>query len=370
MAQSLTEIAANASLNGFARKPPCMPSERHMLPPKPARRTAFAYRTFLQMFVTSLIAGVVFSAAAVAMTLLLVRTSEAKVQVSTVDAQPHLAGVDAAQEIETLAVSSEFDVLPINAGDDASADGAGLEEEASPGSLYVSDGCMSFPRSASEREWLVTLRGDVAEIQVMQTFFVPLTYADTYAVDQAEGREDASPWFHAVLPRGASLLDWKLDTESGQRNGVLVAVSQSDARGAHNEPATSVLRGENSVRVFVSGNDQQQWFSTDALNDLLGGQTVVVTYRYEIALAKVDTTRQLVLSLAPVVPADDDHVLTDDTSAAAGTVWVRWQPDTVRALSLLPTGALIEQLAGAVVGVSWATQQLEPNARFVLAWRE
>ncbi len=228
---------------------------------------------FLTMFAVAIAVGVVFSTAAAALALMLARASTANVNTNAIEASSDndWDSRDGLKILKTDIISpvkrAEFAVA-IDGGDAQFNESNSLQP--APGNLLVADGCVVVPLVATERDFRVTIKGNIAEVQVMQTFVIES--------NDREATENAT--FHAVLPKGALYSSFRVQTSQHDLIGQYSIDTIRD-----DDDTTGQLKLQGMIRVFESRQDQSlSTLSSDPLMDLRDGETVVVTYRYQMPI--------------------------------------------------------------------------------------
>jgi hypothetical protein len=260
-------------------------------------------------------------------------------------------------------------------------DEADFEPTPSPGSLYIGDGCGAEELPAIEREWHVLIDNGIATVQVMQTFVLPeqtermvLSPSEASLGDEVRDAESGAPSFSALLPTGAEFLDIKLDVTNGRLHGKASALNEDDEQDYQSVMRTmreAQARGE--LLIYLNQAGSAPYFSSAQVLDLRAGETIVVTYRYRIAIEQDNGCSQLMLPLQ-ALPEDADEAAAPidiSTHSASGTVWVEWKnPKTApRVFDAMPIGTTVEQNRGGIAGLNWATDRIVPGEKFVLGWR-
>jgi hypothetical protein len=243
---------------------------------------------------------------------------------------------------------------------------------AAPGSLYLGDDGDRTPVAATERDWYVRIDGIAAHVKVMQTF-TPLGVQDHDSIGQmdepaASGEEPLARmpvWFHARLPKGATLTHLSVETQRDSWQG---RVMDSDVEGT---PAADGAAFDVYFHKGVAGSALGA-LTTALLPDVREGETLVVVYSYVVLLDHPHHNRG---DLQP----PSRHVLSfalDDCEAEAnsstpGMVWVEWAPQgapTAQQLIHAPKGSIIERRQGRVLGLSWHQRSIQRGEEFHLGW--
>ncbi|NJR71696.1 MAG: hypothetical protein HC782_00440 [Gammaproteobacteria bacterium] len=156
-------------------------------------------RDIVKMLSAAVAVGVMFSAIAAGIAMLLAHSSTA--YAADIKAPPANSLWVAQHNLWVL--KNDIDVntkaSTINMTNDIDDD----MNVASPGNIYLSDGCGSVPIVAIERDWQVSIHGDIADIQVMQTFVIPITDSATPSIEE-------SGYFSVTLPREAIYTSFRL----------------------------------------------------------------------------------------------------------------------------------------------------------------
>ena len=330
-------------------------TRRQRSPQPPVDRLQFVVQDFLTLFAYAVASGVAFSALAIAVTLAVSRNSEAQIRAA------ELGWVKSGDHQSMLVLEGEASASEEIA--DAAAAPAGFDVvehddtiTPTPGSLYVGDGCEGVPLTPIEREWFVSIKGDVAQVHVQQTFVIPVAHQQD--VDDVRGAR-RGPWFHALLPKGAQFISLTVDAQQGRRIGRWIDSSRDD------DPDAPLENGDIRTYTYTGGNVTS--LSSEPITALVEGETVVVTYRYQMPVSSSGAGRQLRLVLA----AEDFDETSDQptTQSPAGAVWVEWRDAVAPILQRVPVGASVERRRGNIVRLSWASQHLSPSEEFVLGWK-
>jgi|GEM_PF-4074599 len=327
-------------------------------PQPPVDRLQFVVQDFLKLFGFAVASGIAFSALAIAVTLAVSRNSEAQVRAAEsgwVESGDHQSMFLLEGE---AGASAEFADVATD-----SADSDVVEHDdtitPTPGSLYVGDGCEGVKLMPMEREWSVSIKGEVADVQVQQTFAVPAVYQQEMD-DGGDLREARSgPWFHALLPGGAQFMSLTVDAQHGRRIGRWIGEADRDD--------TEKPLNNGDIRTYTYTGGGVTSLSSEPITALVEGETVVITYRYQIPVASSGAGRQLRLVLAP--EAFDETGDQSITQLPAGAVWVEFKDAVAPALQRVPVGATVERRRGNIVGLSWASQHISPSEEFVLSWK-
>lgn len=347
----------------------------------------FVAQDFVKLVAYAVASGIAFSALAIGVTLAVSRDSEAQTSAARWVAKDSVLIV--AEEVpvstvdEAMAVWT-YDVVPFEMKSDLSP---------TPGSLYIGDGCGAEELAAIEREWYVSIDNGIATVQVMQTFVMPEqrdrmvpSKSEATLGDEIRDAESGAPSFSALLPSGAEFLDMKLDVSSGRLHGKTSAPHEDNEQDYQTMMRTireAQARGE--LPVYLNQAGSVSLVSSAQVLDLRAGETVVVTYRYRIAIDHDNGRLQLTLPLQGLSEVDHDPASGMDFAAdfakgaangttnpaATGTVWVEWKNPKAapHVFDVLPRGASVEQGHTGIAGLNWVTPQVTPGEKFVVGWR-
>ncbi|MEQ1516676.1 MAG: hypothetical protein ABL931_09330 [Usitatibacteraceae bacterium] len=213
-----------------------------------------------------------------------------------------------------------------------------------PGRLLIGDGCGVDQIDAIERDWKVTINGSSIDVRVMQSFVIP---------DGDLGMVT----FNAHLPSGARLTRLAAHTEGGILQGKIfdtIAFDRLSAPEFRNLARRAVLAVQNEDGVI----------STDAIINLTAAETVTLEYTYRIGADEAEDA----LNLLMVLNHDDSTIGLAHKQSTRGAVWVEWVGAKPIRLLDSPRGATVEKSGAQIAGLSWASQQLDKDARFQLAW--
>ena len=349
----------------------------------PAAGPQFVAKDFVKLLGYAVASGIAFSALAIGVTLAVSRDSEAQTSAAGWVAQgaAHDGMFVLAEEVSASIVDEGMAARTHDAAESE------MESDLSPtpGSLYIGDGCGAEELPAIEREWYVSIDNGIATVQVMQTFVLPeqtervaLSTTEAPSADEIHETESGAPSFSALLPTGAEFLDMKIDVSSGRLHGKTSPIDEDDEQdyqAVMRKMREAQARGE--LQVYMNQARDASFVSSAQVLNFRAGETVVVTYRYRIAIAQDNGRSQLTLSLQGVSETDHDSAPAIDFAAnfandsATGTVWVEWKNPKAapRVFDTLPRGATIEQSRSGIAGLNWATQQINPGEKFVIGWR-
>ncbi len=312
---------------------------------------------FVKMLAAAIMVGLTFSVFAAAVSLILAHTSTA--YAGQVTSPPPSALWVSQHGLWVLKHDDDLIASDIDA-DDTDTD----PQLSSPGHIHLGDGCGSTPIVATERDWQVTIKGDLADIQVMQTFIIQTT-------DGADPSIEESGHFGAVLPRGAIYTSFRVQTNTHDLYGKYAGDTNWDAED-NNEIAQ--LKSSGLVRVYEYRHPNGvTHLSSDTMHGLKQGETVVVTYRYSVPVENMGRHE------AAIRLALHDDQLTDE---ARNSVWINWAnaatPRTStqpKAVINAPRGLNIERTANGkrIVAASFENIVLtksaqKDNNQFQLRW--
>jgi hypothetical protein len=345
----------------------------------PAAGPQFVARDFVKLLGYAVASGIAFSALAIGVTLAVSHDSEAQTSVARWVAQDGMFVL-----AEEVSASTVDEAMAAWAHDAAESE---MESDLSPtpGSLYIGDGCGAEELPAIEREWYVSIDNVIATVQVMQTFVLPgqtervaLSTTEAPSADEIDETESGAPSFSALLPMGAEFLDMRIDVSTGRLHGKTSAIDEDDEQdhqAVMRKMREAQARGE--LQVYLNQAGGASFISSAQVLNFRAGETVVVTYRYRIAITQDNGCSQLTLPLQGVSETDHDSASAIDSAPnfandpATGTVWVEWKNPKAapRVFDTLPRGATVEQSRSGIAGLNWATQQINPGEKFVIGWR-
>jgi hypothetical protein len=223
--------------------------------------------------------------------------------------------------------------------------------DAQPGVLSIIGNCAAETIEAAERDWNVTINGKDIDVRVMQSFIVP------------EGEASAAT-FRAMLPAGTRLLRLTVYTPTN------IWPSRIFSANAHQKLVASDFKALSRKQLLIVQNDEGT-ISTDAILNISAGEAVTVEYTYQVPLGPPTAAAQTQSLMMSLANASDD-VIQDTgplgTRGTRGAVWVQWRGKMPSQISAVPAGATLETLGARITGLSWSSQQLNPNQRFHLAW--
>ncbi len=333
----------------------------------------FLVQDFLKLVAYAVASGVAFSALAIGVTLAVSRDSEAQTAAAQWVAQDGMFVLATER-----AKAADDDVAAVATHDDAEF---APTPTPTPGSLYIGDGCGAEELPAIEREWYVSIDGGMATVQVMQTFVLPeagersTTESDSeLSSHEARDPDNTAPSFSALLPNGAAFLSMTVDTSRTRLNAKAAAVDENDDQDYETAQRTMrEVQSRGDLPVYINQSANTVFISSAPVLDFRAGETIVVTYRYRIAIEHDNGRAKLALPLqaASEYVADGDASIDSVANTATGTVWVEWNnaKTAPRVFDALPRGATIEQIRGGIAGLSWATERIAPGEKFVLGWR-
>ncbi|MCA3000013.1 MAG: hypothetical protein ING75_15590 [Rhodocyclaceae bacterium] len=252
----------------------------------PLAGTRFVVRDFVKLVAYAVVSGVAFSALAIGVTLAVSRDSEAQTSVARWVAKDGVFIL-----AEEVPVSTVGEVV-VDGIQHVVASETGSDLSPTAGSLYIGDGCGAEEVSAMERDWFVSIDKGIATVQVMQTFLLPEqiermgpSESEATLDDEIRDAEGSAPLFSALLPSGAEFWDLRLDFSSGRLFGKTSALNRGDEQDYQSVMRTkreAQARGELPVYLTQAGSGSS--LRSAQVFDLCAGGTVVVTYRYRIAI--------------------------------------------------------------------------------------
>jgi hypothetical protein len=294
-------------------------AKRRASPMPPVDRLHFVMWDFLKMFLAAVVCGVAVSLIAAGVTLLLARD----VQAATPRAVP------GAGKTTLAGPGTNVNVL----------------KRSYPGVLLLSAGCDGEALDAMERDWSVTIHNNSIDVRVMQTFVVPVG-------------ESSAATFDAMLPARAQLLRLAVHTSGSTLSGRVFD------KNAFEQLTGDDFRKFSRRKMLIVQIDDGA-ISTDAINNLVASEAVTIEYTYRLTIDSVPGPHNLLVTLAndnnPVEPPVDNHPVS-------GAVWVQWQGTLPSRLLKSPSGAFLETSGSRITALSWATQRLNADSRFQLAW--
>ena len=332
--------------------------------PSATAKPQFLAQDFLKLAAYAVASGVAFSALAIGVTLAVSRDSEAQTTAPAWVERDRMFVL--ADEIDTSA-----DVGVGSAVQDIEDDTAAFADYASPGSLYIGDGCGAEEVSATEREWMVSIDGKVATVQVMQTFLMPDGPAPD--AEHLHDREAGWAFFSATLPKGATFLSLALDTTAKRLTAKVQSLDlHHDFDYDAHKRITREAQARGELPIYMNDAPDNPHINTVEVFDLKAGETIVVTYRYQINIEKDNGRALLSLPLQTMGEVNDEETVEpSQTNAATGTVWIEWKsPRSAPRLSdVFPANATVEQNQNGIVGMNWSTNRIAPGEKFTLGWR-
>ncbi len=241
-----------------------------------------------------------------------------------------------------LSNNAEAEVLQKNAAMNATST---QSPQATVGGLYIGGGCDREPVDAVERDWLVKINGNTAEVRVMQTFLMP-----------ADGPTAA--FFETILPPHAKLIALKAHTPQKILSGKVMVVD--DFAGMSRQELNKFSRHD----ALVMWNDEGT-LSTDQIMNLVPNDTVVVEYTYAINVQHQDGIHEFDLALNTM---ENETLAAIKPNLTSGTVWVEWVGAKPKHLRDMPIDVTLEESAQGIAGLSWFTPSLAPAATIKFAW--
>lgn len=284
-------------------------------------RPSFEPRDFLKVLAAAVASGVGVSFVVAGLALVLANNAEAEVlQKNTTVKAPtrHLLKVDAALQPTV-------------------------------GNLYIGSGCDREPVDAVERDWLVKVDGNTAEVRVMQTFLMP-----------AEGPTTA--FFEVTLPLSAKLIALKAHTPGKILSGKVFALH--DFVGMSRQEINKFSHHD----ALLMWNDNST-LSTDRIVNLIPNETVVVEYTYSMNIKLQNGSHEFDLALNT---AENETLSANKPNVTSGTVWVEWVGTKPKRLVGnpvdMPSDITLEESAQGITGLSWFTPSLAPAAALKFTW--
>lgn len=328
-----------------------------------AAKPQFVAQDFLKLAAYAVASGVAFSALSIGVTLAVSRDSEAQTTAPAWVERDRMFVL--ADELDAATDAGSSAML------DVADDTAAFADYASPGSLYIGDGCGAEEVSAIEREWMVSIDGKVATVQVMQTFVMP----DGVALDPEDlnDQETSLPSFSATLPKGATFLSLALDTTAKRLTAKMQSLElhhEFDYDVLKRMTRTAQTRGE--LPIYMNDALDNPYINTVEVFDLKAGETIVVTYRYQFNIDEDNGRALLSLPLQTMGDVhDEEPVEPGETNAATGTVWIEWKNprSAPRVFDVFPANASVEQNENGIFGMNWSTNRIAPGEKFMLGWR-
>jgi hypothetical protein len=277
-------------------------------------RPSFAPRDFLKMLAAAVASGVGVSIVAAGLALALSNS----------------AGAEALQKNAIVKVIST-----------QSLQTAPVALRPAVGGLYIGGGCDRELVDAVERDWLVKIDGNTAEVRVMQTFLMP-----------AEGPTTA--FFEATLPPNAKLIALKAHTPEKILSGKVMAMD--DFAGMSRQELNKFSRHD----ALMMWNDEGT-LSTDQIMNLIPNETVVVEYTYSINIQRQNGLHEFDLVLNNADNAENEMISANKPNLTSGTVWVEWLGAKPKRLTDMPVDVTLEESAQGIAGLSWFTPSLAPT---------
>ncbi len=292
---------------------------------------------FLKMLVAAILCGLAVSITAAGITLLLTGGAEAR----PLQKAPVMA---AAQTIAHIIDR-----------DDAETD----DLSPTPGVLLLGDGCESISLAAIERDWRVRIEGNLIDVRVMQTFQLP-----------AEAVEVAT--FHARLMKGARMQSLAAQSSTQDWAGHVISADEYDR-------LTPAQYLKLSRHQLLTSHSPRGVVMTSPFLGLKSGDLITIEYAYEMTLDSADGPATFMLPLE----AADEYAANSlpmvdrggalsynrtNTGPTRGAVWVNWIGHKPSRVTGLPVEADLDVSMSRVDGFSWAIREIQPGARFQIAW--
>ena len=283
--------------------------------PQLASQPTFAPRDFLKMLAAAVASGVGVSIVVAGLALVLANSAEAYV-------------------LQKNAVVKATSTQP---------------QQATVGGLYIGGGCDRELVDAVERDWLVKIDGNTAEVRVMQTYLMPIDGPTT-------------AFFEAVLPPNAKLTMLKAHTPEKILSGKVMVMD--DVAGMSRQELNKFSR----QNALIMWNDEGT-LSTDQIMNLIPNETVVIEYTYSINIELHNGLHEFNLALNN---AKNEAFSGTKPNLTSGTVWVEWVGAKPTRLvgnpADMPTDITLEESAQGITGWSWFTPSLAPAAAIKFAW--
>jgi hypothetical protein len=208
------------------------------------------------------------------------------------------------------------------------------------GGLYIGGGCDRESVDAVERDWLVKINANTAEVRVMQTYLMP-----------AEGPTTA--FFEATLPPNAKLIALKAHTPEKILSGKVITLN--DFAGMSRQELNKFSRHDALMMWSDEGT-----LSTDQIMNLIPNETVVVEYTYSINIQLQNGLHEFDLVLNNADAAENGTISANKPNLTSGTVWVEWVGAKPKRLTDMPIDVTLEESAQGITGISWFTPSLAP----------
>jgi hypothetical protein len=361
-------------------------------------RIHFVMWDFLRMLVAAIAMGAAFSVFAAGVVLLLTNSRDANAQWTPADGSDGLMILksEVAQQVKETSrddsAESEKSVFVLPVAMDSASDMPSFDP--TPGNLYLGEGCGSDPIVAVERDWFVSVEQSRINVRVMQTFMLPIAKHEQSA-------EPITARFYANLPAGARLRTMKVDSDRGELLGVNASQADWDADDIATVKSYSA-RGEIRMFEYRAPHAKSATLSSDVIDGIVSGETIVVTYQYEMPLNAAKSLESLALALDDTpydviegtsspsrgfgdsaadnktdANRDLSHEWIEESNAESfqrpittGTVWVEWKADAPKSLRNAPLGSVIERdsKSNAIKGLSWTTPRIASLEQFNLVW--
>ena len=330
-------------------------SANPMVPPAigTTARAQFAVLDLFKMLFAAALSGLVFSAIAAAVTLILMTQAEARATTKP------SRGSATANDTTKLTVMQE-----------ASASAA-----LQPGVLSAGDGCERARIEALDRDWRIRIYAsvdhDIAEIRVMQSYALPTAAGEVEANERGrptDGKAGIVASFYALLPADAVLSSFRVDAAEPVTPQIAQLMTHQ-AFANLNHAARRALRKSNRLIVLTNGRR----IESDSILNLRLGETVTVEYTYTLPIEKLNGTDSFSLNLALQTETPGSPT---PSLATRGTVWVEWVNAHPTQATSTATDIFIERATdgvtgttvGELVGASWFSPDLSANRQFTLKW--
>ncbi|MEO8101452.1 MAG: hypothetical protein ABI790_02940 [Betaproteobacteria bacterium] len=310
-------------------------------------RAQFVIWDFVKMLAMAILGGLAVSIVAAGITLLLTGSAEAR----RIQKEPAAFVTKSSTMREVNAPDTDRDELA-----------------ATPGLLWLGEGCEGRALRAIERDWQVRIDDQGIAVRVMQTYQLPAESA-------------ASATFHVRLIKGATLQRIAAQTPTRDWGGRLISSRDYERL----TPADFREMSRNQILVQRSPRGTVM---TSPIEGLASGELVTIEYVYSLAADTVGGMSALVL---PLEAGDDlegnnanlrgepneDQVWdpefpspakADSLHSTRGAVWVEWIGRKPSRVLGLPADADLDIAASRIDGFSWSTDAIQRGARFHLEW--
>lgn len=321
---------------------------------------------FFRMVVAAVVVGLVFSAAAATLTLLLAGATDANAARGAAVTASHSPPDGAAHKFlhhPNAAAGSGARIV-------VARPGVAIQHEpnhppavamSASGKLWMLDGCGGSLIDPGEHDIQITIHQNRAEIQVMQTFMI---------ASNDQGTKQTA-LFRADLPKAAYFHGMRVQTDSA----MLIGQFSSGGNWDLDEPAGSEqLTSRGLIRYFHSHQlATSNTITTAPLTQLGGGDSIVVIYQYQIPVVPNRDISAISLALLDVPTEregdDSNHQRWSPTNIAT-SIWVIWMAPP-KQIYRPPVGLTIERSAdqtARIEAASWQSSTRPGDGKFQLAW--